>query len=211
MQKNKPNFEDWYSTVPKEKNDTSSYSLKEAYDNLPYETMKKFAESSAHLPDTYKKPSHPTFSDESKYSNDKIKGGHWSYEDGVEVFTPSPYNIQQIGGVDKYKKWIQDNEPNVKLNIPNMNDPNTWLSTRPKAKKGMKDIKGRVEAEGGELIIENEFGDNVIVPRKDRQRVQKMINDRQYSEVDKIVSKYPKYADYAKDGSVYPYEFKNNN
>jgi len=205
MPENKPTFEEWYATVPEGKNDTTNYSLREAYNNLPYEIMKQFAESSAHLPDTYKKPSHPTFSEESNFSNNDTTGGRWSYEDGKDVFTPSPFNIQQMGGVENYQAWMQRNEPGVRLNIPKLSDPNTWLAMRPKAKKGMSGVNNKeIEAEGGELIIQNEFGDNVIVPRKDRRRVQKYINDGEYSMVDSIVSKYPKFADYAEDGSIYP-------
>jgi len=61
-----------------------------------------------------------------------------------------------------------------------------------------------IVAEGGELIIENEFGDNVIVPKRDRNRVRSMIDRGEYAKIDNIVSKYPKYADYAEDGTVYP-------
>ena len=71
---NKPSFKEWYATVPTQKNDTSSYDLEKAYGDLPYSQMKRFAESEAHLPDTYKKPNHPTFSNESIYHNDKTPG-----------------------------------------------------------------------------------------------------------------------------------------
>ena len=30
-----------------------------------------------HWPDTYKKPNHPTFSDQSKYASPRNPGGHW--------------------------------------------------------------------------------------------------------------------------------------
>ena len=45
-----------------------------------------------HFFDTYKKPGHPTFSNQSKYSTDKTPGGSWSLsEDGTYYFTHSPY------------------------------------------------------------------------------------------------------------------------
>ncbi len=57
--KTKPSFEAWYKTVPKEKNDTAMYSLREAYNNEPFSLMQKFAKiPSQHLYDTYKKPNH---------------------------------------------------------------------------------------------------------------------------------------------------------
>ena len=49
--------------------------------------MDAFAQRKGHAPDTYKKPSHPTFSNESIYSSDKLPGGSW---DG-EKFTPAEW------------------------------------------------------------------------------------------------------------------------
>ena len=46
--------------------------------------------SNGHLGDKYKKPNHPTFSDESMYhGNSGYYGGHWSKDVyGRDVFTP---------------------------------------------------------------------------------------------------------------------------
>ena len=86
---NKPSFKEWYATVPTLKNDTSSYDLEKAYGDLPYSQMKRFSESEAHLPDTYKKQNHPTFSNESIYHNDKTPGGYWDRDTkGRDRFTP---------------------------------------------------------------------------------------------------------------------------
>lgn len=42
-----------------------------------------------HYPDTYKKPNHPTFSDESQYNGVAgNQGGTWGTEDGKDTFTP---------------------------------------------------------------------------------------------------------------------------
>lgn len=67
-----------------------------------------------HFPDTYKKPNHPTFSDQSQYNGvDGYVGGHWS-EDGKE-YVPSHTNIEMYGqpGLERYFK---EREPNTKLN-----------------------------------------------------------------------------------------------
>jgi hypothetical protein len=51
------------------------------------------ADDSGHFPDTYKKPNHPSFSDESKYhGTDGQEGGKWSKKDGKDVFTPGKTN-----------------------------------------------------------------------------------------------------------------------
>lgn len=48
-----------------------------------------------HFPDTYKKPNHPSFSNESKYHGaDGHQGGRWSTRDGKDVFTPGPGNLK---------------------------------------------------------------------------------------------------------------------
>jgi hypothetical protein len=50
--------------------------------------------SSMHLPDTYKKPNHPTFSTQSKYHIPVIQhGGEWSKD---EKFTPSELNLKNM-------------------------------------------------------------------------------------------------------------------
>lgn len=116
----KPSFEEYYKTIPELKNDTSNYDLRAAYQNLPYEDLKAFAEGDAHLPDTYKLPTHPSFSEESIYSNDKVRGGRWEYENGHDVFIPSQLNIDNFGGVDAYRKWFRDNEPGVILKFQNV-------------------------------------------------------------------------------------------
>lgn len=51
-----------------------------------------------HLPDTYKKPNHPTFSDESQYSGGAYQGGKWEKQDGRWTYTPSGINLLYHGG-----------------------------------------------------------------------------------------------------------------
>lgn len=50
-----------------------------------------------HYPDTYKKPNHPTFSDESIYSTKETPGGHWGHQNGKDVFYPSEWQIETFG------------------------------------------------------------------------------------------------------------------
>jgi len=48
-----------------------------------------------HYPDTYKLPTHVTFSDQSVHSNEKTPGGHWmEAEDDRYYFHPSEYNLK---------------------------------------------------------------------------------------------------------------------
>jgi hypothetical protein len=57
-----------------------------------------------------------------------------------------------------------------------------------------------IEVEGGEIAIQNEAGDIAIVPIKDVEKVKGMMNDPKA--IDDYVSKLPKMADYAEDGSL---------
>ena len=58
-----------------------------------------------HLPDTYKKPNHPTFSDESQYSTPENKGGSWVPDGkGGWAFWAGPANTrtQSISDLGSY-------------------------------------------------------------------------------------------------------------
>ncbi len=50
-----------------------------------------------HYPDTYKLPNHPTFSDQSIYSEPNAQGGQWGKNDnGSWNFTPGAANLQHF-------------------------------------------------------------------------------------------------------------------
>jgi len=54
--------------------------------------------ANGHLPDTYKKPNHPTFSTGSQYSNQQTAGGAWSdLGNDKWAFHASPFNLQMTG------------------------------------------------------------------------------------------------------------------
>lgn len=75
--------------------------------------------ANGHYPDTYKKPSHPTFSTESQYNGvDGHQGGQWTHNpDDSWHFDASKTNIQMHG-----KQGIQDyfnrTEPGITLSTP---------------------------------------------------------------------------------------------
>lgn len=105
-------------------NDRYDYDIQGAYKDGAAPT-----DDTGHWPDTYKKPNHPTFSDQSKYNDIDVQfpgedkpfrtqGGHWDKDDdGKDTFTPGSTNFiyrnpQEM--IDYFKK----NEPNVKLILP---------------------------------------------------------------------------------------------
>lgn len=78
-----------------------------------------------HLSDKYKKPNHPTFSDESVYHNEmdsygtgrNAKGGRWEKDGDKWTFTPGESNLKYHGTqglIDYFKR----HEPDAKLILP---------------------------------------------------------------------------------------------
>lgn len=77
----------------------------------------QFAEN-GHGADTYKKPNHPTFSDQSKYHGvNGAFGGTWTEKDGEVSFTPSVTNLRNMPSAE-LQKYFDKYEPGVKLNLP---------------------------------------------------------------------------------------------
>lgn len=84
-----------------------TYDYRAYYDSVtPYErALIRFAPQGTHFTDIGKTPKHPTFSNESKYSNDKTPGGTWN----GNVFVPS---IWQFGdnGNNRRNKYMNNTE-----------------------------------------------------------------------------------------------------
>jgi hypothetical protein len=84
-------FKEWYKNTNKNYNSTSDYNLEDAYNELPLETMEAWRKNPEknHLPDTYKKPNHPTFSVESKYFKNQLEtpAGVWKENTFIPVKT----------------------------------------------------------------------------------------------------------------------------
>lgn len=112
-------FEDWYSKVrarkltedgipylPKNPYLDKSYDYKMFYDRMPKEAMQMLSnDPNAHFYDIGKKPSHPTFSDESAYSNSKTPGGSWKdLGNDKWVFEHSDYTVNNSDETNKYLK-----------------------------------------------------------------------------------------------------------
>jgi len=71
-----------------------------------------------HYPDTFKKPNHPTFSNESIYHGGKYEGGQWQKnEDGSYQFTPGRTNLEHYTP-QELQDYFNKVEPGNKLNLP---------------------------------------------------------------------------------------------
>jgi len=94
-EENEIRFQNWLNQNIKKYNidlskDLETYDLRGFWINGGY-SDEAFRQRKGHAPDTYKKPSHPTFSNESIYSNKDMPGGTWDYSTGKEVFVPAPW------------------------------------------------------------------------------------------------------------------------
>jgi hypothetical protein len=78
-----------------------------------------------HYPDTFKKPNHPTFSDQSQYHGvNGQQGGSWQQlPAGQWQFTPGATNRQYFSP-NMMQRYLLQSDPNVQLNMPGV-DP-TW-------------------------------------------------------------------------------------
>lgn len=71
-----------------------------------------------HLADTYKKPNHPTLSNQSVYNGEGgLRGGVWDDVRGVDRFTPGSANYASQGGEAGLRQYFNEREPGVLLNI----------------------------------------------------------------------------------------------
>lgn len=75
-------------------------------------------DSRGHTTDQFKKPNHPTFSDQSQYNGKNgFVGGHWGEDNS---FTPSTTNLQ-MNNPQQLQQYFKTTEPDSKLNLPSTN------------------------------------------------------------------------------------------
>jgi|SRR5882724_6569724 len=105
-------FRMWLAADPRRTRDLYDYDLRGAWKAAGGKLPKQ-----GHLTDEFKKPNHPTFSDESRYSTPEMPGGHWQQQDGdAWSFTAAPTNLKMFGqqGLQDYFAKV---EPGNKLII----------------------------------------------------------------------------------------------
>lgn len=87
-------YRQWVNTLPVYLRNDYDYDLRGAWlDGVEPDEQQ-------HMPDTYKKPWHPTFSEESIYSSPQTQGGSWN----GDTFTPSAFN-GYMQGMSKYVNY----------------------------------------------------------------------------------------------------------
>lgn len=97
--------------------DSHDYDMRGLFADDPAATAKFLA--GEHGPDTYKKPWHPTFSDQSMYNGVAgTQGGTWGTDDaGKDTFAPGPTNMK-LHGVLGMIDYFDKHEPDATLLMP---------------------------------------------------------------------------------------------
>lgn len=104
-------FQQWLAKTGRGR-DLADYDMRGAY------AADAQAAGNGHLPDTWKKPNHPTFSDESQYASQKSPGGTWAQmQDGSWVFLASPTNLRGRDPSDLLN-YFQAREPGNAVVLP---------------------------------------------------------------------------------------------
>jgi hypothetical protein len=88
------------------------------YDMRGFYKSGKAQSENGHFTDEFKKPNHPTFSDQSKYhGKDGNQGGTWEEKDGAYTFTPGKTNLAHHTAAE-LADYFAAVEPGNKLIIP---------------------------------------------------------------------------------------------
>lgn len=96
-------------------NDVYDYDIRGAWKALQKGQMS--ADERGHLGDMFKKPNHPTFSDQSIYhGKDNYFGGSWTQnKEGKYTFVPSPTSLWKA---DELQRYFKEYEPDATLQFP---------------------------------------------------------------------------------------------
>ena len=102
--------------------DMEDYDLKGAWKEMQVGTMSQ--DERGHLGDKYKKPNHPTFSNQSIYhgtkdpkTGSKYEGGTWGREKDKDTFTPSNH-VLKMHGASGLTGYFGEVEPEAILKLP---------------------------------------------------------------------------------------------
>lgn len=115
INQNKYSFNDWKEKINKYKqlniDNDNTYDYLGFYNENPENAYAMLNNNpDTHFTDKYKLPTHPTFSNESIYSNNKTKGGKWIENNGKWVFEHSDYTFNHS---DETNEYLRENDNNV--------------------------------------------------------------------------------------------------
>lgn len=103
-------YQSWVATLPEGQRNTFDYDMRGAF------KAGAGAAGNGHFPDTFKKPNHPTFSDQSQYNGvDGYRGGSWEGEDGGPFTFKTGSANTQMRSPQELKDYFSRVEPGNKL------------------------------------------------------------------------------------------------
>lgn len=103
-------FQEW-ATKNNRLRDTYDYDMRGAWKDGASQG------GNGHFSDKFKKPNHPTFSDQSQYNGvDGYQGGKWGQADGRDTFAPSESNLKNMSQAE-LERYFAKVEPNAMLQI----------------------------------------------------------------------------------------------
>jgi len=98
--------------------DLSTYDMRGLWKDEISQGMIEGFKEGMHFIDTYKKPNHPTFSDESKYSSKEYSGGKW----GEGTFAPSKDQMKAGWDPKLAQQYFDRIKENIKVVTPQLKD-----------------------------------------------------------------------------------------
>ena len=108
-------FQAWVSAVSQKEGRDRSRDLYD-YDLRGFWKSGAAFAKNGHGSDKWKKPNHPTFSDQSIYNGeDGFKGGKWGKKNGKDTFMPADTSLWPI---DKLQEYMKRADPGVELVLP---------------------------------------------------------------------------------------------
>lgn len=130
--------------------DSQDYDMRGAWKELVAGSIKQA--DNGHFPDTYKKPNHPTFSDQSIYHGvDGNYGGKWLETPEGTTFQVGPTQ-ETLWKPAQLQKYFKEREPDIQLAYPKMLSPEKLPANED------QDLYGRVNKAiqtGGALYRDN--------------------------------------------------------
>ena len=145
----KPKFDDWYRTVPKEINDTTNYNLRRAYELLPYTELENWrkGKGKVHLRSVaktkngnyefLKSKNHPTYKKEIEWYNSPDGESfrkEYVLDESTEYPTYKKRNKKAMGGLSRSKDYGSKSKP-----YPNVKSKDFAGGNRIKAALGLND------------------------------------------------------------------------
>ena len=106
-------YQEWRARLPKPLQNEYDYDLKGLWKSNPNAKPSE----NLHFPDDFKKPTHITFSKQSRYSDADHEGGEWRKENGQWVFYASAFNLR-MHGAEEMRRYFAEYEKDARLVLP---------------------------------------------------------------------------------------------